>query len=77
MVRKSFMKGISSSQLCLIPRKDSEGQDLLVTGVGLARILRWKGDDFEILKQLNAKEQKGELKARFAWIWMEMENSRF
>ena len=31
--------------------------------MGLARILRWKGDDFEILKQLNAKEQKGELKA--------------
>ena len=63
VVRKSFMKGISSSQLCLIPRKDSDGQDLLVTGVGLARILRWTGDDFEILKQLNAKEQKGELKA--------------
>ena len=69
VVRKSFLKGITSSRLTKFNNTEKSQESMLVAGDGFVRVIRWEDGDFNVLEQYNAKDQSSMLSCPVIIDW--------
>ncbi len=68
IIRKSFLNGVEKSKIGKVRVEDRDL--ILVAGSGYLRELRWGEDDFEIVRQVNAGAQTGDLLCPRSIQWL-------